>query len=523
MRPPRFRWTLLGVLCATTLFSQNPGLPPVVAQSPTKALTQAPTKALTQAPAQSPTQSPTQSLVDGVTSDGQFAVRSNLKAGVAKVDITPPNVVDMPIIGHTRKVTGVRDPLRAGVLVLDDGSTRAAIVTLDTIGAWEPMVAAARERIEREAGVPAGHILIAASHNHSGPGYVENPMWARALIDKLGAAAKQAANSLRTVTVGYGEDRIGFGINRRKTIDGRAVLRLNPAGPNDPRVKVLRFDDGRSLTPVAVLMHAVCHPCFFTWGDNGSQPFPMGFPKMSADFPGEAQTFVELIYGNQTSSMFLQGCAGDIRPNLPGFPYRCADEADIQWAGRDLGGAVVRSLALSMTREHLRERANYYAIKVASSTLELPGKEGPVTAELQAMKIGPYLLLTMPGEPMVEYGLRLEAAIADRATPIVVGYANGNIGYIATAEAHLVGGYEPNMSKLAPEAEPLILRELGKLADRVVGDVFESFSKHPKDIVRREELEKATRERETRGREADRPTTPMPTRVPTSAPAPPKP
>jgi len=515
MRPPRFRWTLLGVLCATTLFSQNPGLPPVVAQSPTKALTQA--------PAQSPTQSPTQSLVDGVTSDGQFAVRSNLKAGVAKVDITPPNVVDMPIIGHTRKVTGVRDPLRAGVLVLDDGSTRAAIVTLDTIGAWEPMVAAARERIEREAGVPAGHILIAASHNHSGPGYIENPGWARALIDKLGAAAKQAANSLRTVTVGYGEDRIGFGINRRKTIDGRAVLRLNPAGPNDPRVKVLRFDDGRSLTPVAVLMHAVCHPCFFTWGDNGSQPFPKGFPKMSADFPGEAQTFVELIYGNQTSSMFLQGCAGDIRPNLPGFPYRCADEADIQWAGRDLGGAVVRSLALSMTREHLRERANYYAIKVASSTLELPGKEGPVTAELQAMKIGPYLLLTMPGEPMVEYGLRLEAAIADRATPIVVGYANGNIGYIATAEAHLVGGYEPNMSKLAPEAEPLILRELGKLADRVVGDVFESFSKHPKDIVRREELEKATRERETRGREADRPTTPMPTRVPTSAPAPPKP
>jgi hypothetical protein len=110
------------------------------------------------------------------------------------------------------------------------------------------------------------------------------------------------------------------------------------------------------------------------------------------------------------------------------------------------------------------------------------------------MKIGPYLLLTMPGEPMVEYGLRLEAAIADRATPIIVGYANGNIGYIATAEAHLVGGYEPNMSKLAPEAEPVILRELGKLADRVVGDVFESFSKHPKDIVKREALEKATRD-----------------------------
>ncbi len=91
----------------------------------------------------------------------------------------------------------------------------------------------------------------------------------------------------------------------------------------------------------------------------------------------------------------------------------------------------------------------------------------------------------MPGEPMVEYGFKLEEAIADRAIPIVVGYANGNIGYIATADAYEVGGYEPGTSKLAPDAELLILEELGRLTDRVVGDVFESFSKHPKDVERR--------------------------------------
>ncbi len=208
---------------------------------------------------------------------------------------------------------------------------------------------------------------------------------------------------------------------------------------------------------------------------------------MSADFPGEAQTFVEMCYAGKTSSLFLQGCAGDIRPNLPGFPYRCADEADIQWAGRDLGGAVVRTLARSVTREQLRDRAEYYAIRVASSVVSLPGKEGRIDAELMAMKIGPYLLLTMPGEPMVEYGLKLERAIADRAIPIIIGYANGNIGYIATTDAYGVGGYEPNTSKLAPEAEPIILSELSSLADRVVGDVFQSFSKHPKDRKRRQE------------------------------------
>ena len=292
------------------------------------------------------------------------------------------------------------------------------------------------------------------------------------------------------MSVGYGVDKIGFGINRRKVINGRAVVRLNPDGPNDPRVKVLRFDDGRSLTPMAVMMHAVCHPCFFTWGDKGTQPFPNGYPKMSADFPGEAQSFVEMCYGGKTNAMFLQGCAGDIRPNLPGYPYRCADEADIQWAGRDLGSAVVRTLARSVTREQLQTRADYYPIRVASSVVSLPGKQKRIEAELMAMKIGPYLLLTMPGEPMVEYGLKLEKSIADRATPIVVGYANGHVGYIATTDAYRVGGYEPNTSKLAPEAEPIILTELSRLADRVVGDVFESFSKHPGDVKRRGELEK---------------------------------
>jgi len=48
-------------------------------------------------------------------------------------------------------------------------------------------------------------------------------------------------------------------------------------------------------------------------------PYATGYPKMSADFPGEAQTFVEAVYSNETSALFIQGCAGDIRPNLPRF------------------------------------------------------------------------------------------------------------------------------------------------------------------------------------------------------------
>ena len=147
--------------------------------------------------------------------DGKFPVVSNLKAGVAKVDITPAEVQNITVAGHTRVVNGVRDPLRAGVLVLDDGDTKAAIVTMDVIGAWEDMVALARSAIEKETGAPAANIMICASHNHSGPGWVENMRWASEVIKKLAAAAKEASANLRPASIGLAEDRISFSINRR--------------------------------------------------------------------------------------------------------------------------------------------------------------------------------------------------------------------------------------------------------------------------------------------------------------------
>ena len=99
-----------------------------------------------------------------------------------------------------------------------------------------------------------------------------------------------------------------------------------------------------------------------------------------------------------------------------------------------------------------------------------------VRCELQALKVGPYLLLTLPGEPFAEYGFRLERAIADRAVPIVVGYANDHIGYICTDRAHGEGGYEPNNSRSGPGAEKALVAESLRLADRVIGDVFEAFA-----------------------------------------------
>lgn len=415
----------------------------------------------------------TASLVVG--EEFSFPVESNLRAASAKIDISPP--VGTPVVGHVRPTDGVGDPIRAGLVIFAAGDVRAAIVTLDLSRAQAELVSELRAAISRRADVPTENILVSSSHNHSGPGWSREDAWSREMVEKIAAAAGEAVQELRPVTLGYSEDSIDWNINRRKTINGRAVFRLNPDGPCDHRVKVLRVDDGRSLEPLAVLMHAVCHPCVYTWGDKYSDPYPQGYPKISADFPGETQTFVETVYGGKTDALFLQGCAGDIRPNLPGVPYRCGDAADVKWTGRGLGCAVVRAADRSVVREERAKRPTIYPIKVASSTIELPGKKETLQCEMMAMRIGPFLLLTIPGEPMVEYGFQMEKIIADRATPIVVGYANGHLGYICTAESHKEGGYEPEMSPLAPEAETLIIAELSRLADLALADVFASFSR----------------------------------------------
>ena len=70
--------------------------------------------------------------------DLSFKVESNLRAAVAKVDITPPP--GTPVVGHVRATEGVRNRLHVVVLLLHDGQTRAALVTTDLISASPALV-----------------------------------------------------------------------------------------------------------------------------------------------------------------------------------------------------------------------------------------------------------------------------------------------------------------------------------------------------------------------------------------------
>ena len=94
---------------------------------------------------------------------------ADFRAGAAQVIINPPVGVNMAGYYNFRACEGVLDDIRASALVLDDGTTRAALITLDLIGTPRELVEAVRAAVEKSGTLPGAHVMISATHAHTGP------------------------------------------------------------------------------------------------------------------------------------------------------------------------------------------------------------------------------------------------------------------------------------------------------------------------------------------------------------------
>ncbi|MBD27629.1 MAG: hypothetical protein CMO38_00080 [Verrucomicrobiaceae bacterium] len=68
---------------------------------------------------------------------------------------------------NKRAAQGVKDDLMAVTAVIDDGQTRIAIISADTIGLMRKFVLSVREDVPAEWGLD--YIMVHATHNHEGP------------------------------------------------------------------------------------------------------------------------------------------------------------------------------------------------------------------------------------------------------------------------------------------------------------------------------------------------------------------
>ncbi len=234
-----------------------------------------------------------------------------LKAGAARVDITPP--VGLRLMGFTDRTApsiGVIDPLHARVLVLETAEENVAIVTLDicrTFGPW--WLDSLREWAKTSSGI--SHLVVVATHTHSAPiiedDATTSSSWERETLDKVSKAILTAHHRAVEAQLGIGYGSADVGYNRRKLRANGTVEMIwddpdrKPMGPVDRKVAVVRIDDKQGR-PIAVLVHHALHPVVF--GVKGLS--------YSADFVGPLTETVESSFGGATVCLFVQGACGDI-------------------------------------------------------------------------------------------------------------------------------------------------------------------------------------------------------------------
>src|SRR3954451_12588065 len=90
-------------------------------------------------------------LASGVSTPGiaQNNTTFALKAGAAKVDVTPAES-ELP-----KNYEGILDHIYARAIVIDNGATKAALLTLDAGGLSDPLWQNVTKRAEAELGIPA--------------------------------------------------------------------------------------------------------------------------------------------------------------------------------------------------------------------------------------------------------------------------------------------------------------------------------------------------------------------------------
>ena len=144
------------------------------------------------------------------------------RAGAAASNITPPLGVSLGGSMRDRAATHVRDELHARCVVLDDGTARIALVQVDNCLIPRHVFDAAKKLIEEETGIPADHVLMAATHSHSTPTatgiFQSNPNtdYLPFLERRIADGVRRAVNNLEPARIAWGGGELpGEVFNRR--------------------------------------------------------------------------------------------------------------------------------------------------------------------------------------------------------------------------------------------------------------------------------------------------------------------
>jgi hypothetical protein len=269
-------------------------------------------------------------LLVGLPSFETGDVGPDVEVGFGKASITPDldrHVVWMAGYGNDRRATGVHDSLWARAVVLSEGATKLALVSVDLVGLQRPAVMQVRARLPGYR-----HVLVASTHNHEGPDVIGlwgpsrlesgvDPAYVEFVVDRIVEAVQAAEATVTPARAEYG------------TAEAPELLH-DPRLPlvKDSVLRAVRFTalDG---TPLGLLLQFSNHP--ESLGPDNTL--------VTADFPHYTIAALEARHGVPVA--YFTGAIGGLMTNPPEFtvPDGAVVEAGTFAFAEAYGEAVARA------------------------------------------------------------------------------------------------------------------------------------------------------------------------------------
>jgi hypothetical protein len=357
--------------------------------------------------------------------------RAPLRAGWAKVNITPAYTT--PTGGYGNRLGKhwriVSDSIYVRTIVLDNGSTKAAVVGLDLLITPPPIVERLKQRLP-EVGLRWENVYSGAIHSHNStggwiPGLVGRLIagkYDERIVDQITngilASIKQAQQSMAPVQIGYGQVDATDHIYNRIESSG-------PTGPLDGQFRMIKLQKASGQS--ALLCSFSGHATLFDM-QNGDY--------LSRDYPGSLVDRLEKKSAD--FAVFLAGAVGSTGPQSRGT----TDFQEIRNYAGDLALRVERSvpqmklhsdstlvvetLPLGLREPHPRVLGNWRVRPWLFYALY-----GDYPSDLKALRIGQTILLGTPCDFSGELAAELQPAARQKGLNLMVtSFDGGYIGYV---------------------------------------------------------------------------------------------
>ena len=399
------------------------------------------------------------------------------RASAVKVDITPETSTWLS--GYQpRRSDGVLDRIYHRVAALDSGDAQLYLVSSDLCLFSPTLYDSVTRDLQKATGIDPRHVLWSVTHTHAAP-EVGPPDMYKALLGRsdhdwdrgytarvataLIEAVRTARDTLEPARIAFGTGTSSANINRRaRDVDGRVSLGLNPDGPVDRQVNLIRLDrpDG---SPIALVANYAMHGTVMS-GQN---------LKISGDGPGTVTAYLEEKLGGTV--LFVNGAAGDIAPIYSVYPNpQSGHLTQFRVLLGDRILAAVRALRPGTRKVTLRHAEQIvetprkpdlvWPEELAAYTTSA-GAQPLVRLPIRFVRINDTVIWTAPLELFCEIPMAIRAR-SPFAHTFYFGYTNGWFGYLPTARGFDEGGYEPRTSPFTPQAEADLTRTVAAFLRR---------------------------------------------------------